>query len=103
MFDNVLRVLTPNYQKLSWQNVLLVLVLVTLFIRFPFFFRDYVDRDESTFIIMGQSWVNGHLPYTHLWDLKPPITFLFFASIITIFGKSFIAIRLFGALLVALT
>jgi hypothetical protein len=52
---------------------------------------------------MGQSWVDGNLPYTELWDLKPPITFLFFAAIIYVFGKSFIAIRLFGTLLVALT
>lgn len=52
---------------------------------------------------MGQSWVDGFLPYTQLWDLKPPITFLFFALIIKIFGKSFIAIRFFGTVLVALT
>ena len=90
-------------QNLDWKTVLFVLVVVAVFIRFPFFFRDYVDRDESTFILMGQSWVNGHLPYTQLWDLKPPITFLYFALIIKIFGKSFFAIRFFGAVMVALT
>ncbi|MEM7484505.1 MAG: glycosyltransferase family 39 protein [Bacteroidota bacterium] len=52
---------------------------------------------------MAQSWVDGHLPYTHLWDLKPPITFLSFAMIIYTFGKSFFAIRLFGTFLVAIT
>jgi len=52
---------------------------------------------------MGQSWVDGHLPYTELWDIKPPITFFLFAGIIYVFGKSFIAIRLVGTLLVALT
>ena len=82
---------------------MLILFLVAFFIRFPFFFRDYIDRDESTFILMGQSWVDGFLPYTQLWDLKPPVTFLFFATIIKIFGKSFIAIRFFGTLLVVLT
>ncbi|WP_313790077.1 ArnT family glycosyltransferase [Flagellimonas abyssi] len=92
-----------RYQDLDWKTVLFVLVVVAVFIRFPFFFRDYVDRDESTFILMGQSWVNGHLPYTQLWDLKPPITFLYFALIIKIFGKSFFAIRFFGAVMVALT
>jgi len=92
-----------TYQNLDWKTVLFVLVVVAVFIRFPFFFRDYVDRDESTFILMGQSWVNGHLPYTQLWDLKPPITFLYFALIIKIFGKSFFAIRFFGALMVAFT
>lgn len=92
-----------RYQDLDWKTVVFVLVVVSIFIRFPFFFRDYVDRDESTFILMGQSWVNGYLPYTQLWDLKPPITFLYFAIIIKIFGKSFFAIRFFGSLLVALT
>ncbi len=52
---------------------------------------------------MAQAWVDGHLPYTLLWDVKPPLTFLFYAIIIFLFGKSFIAIRLIGALLVALS
>nr|WP_299342259.1 glycosyltransferase family 39 protein [Allomuricauda sp.] len=103
MFDKILHFLTPNYQKLDWKTVFLILFLVAFFIRFPFFFRDYVDRDESTFIIMGQAWVDGNLPYTALWDLKPPLTFLFFAGVIAVFGKSFLAIRFFGTLLVALT
>ncbi len=77
--------------------------MVSFFIRLPFFFRDYIDRDESTFILIGQSWVDGHLPYTELWDIKPPIAFLFFAVIIYTFGKSFFAIRLIGALIVSVT
>ncbi len=95
--------ITPNYDQLKNRSVFGILFCLSLFIRFPFFFRDYIDRDESTFILMAQSWVDGHLPYTELWDLKPPITFLFFAIIIYIFGKSFIAIRLAGVLIVALT
>ncbi len=87
----------------SARRVFLFLSLLSFFIRLPFFFRDYIDRDESTFILMGQAWVDGFLPYTVLWDVKPPLTFLFFASCIYLFGKSFIAIRLIGALLVALT
>jgi len=79
-----------------------VLLLEAILLRFPFFFRDYIDPDESTFILMGQAWVDGYLPYTKLWDIKPPLTFLFFAGIIYVFGKSFIAIRLAGTLVVAL-
>ena len=81
----------------------MILTAVSLFIRLPFFFRDYIDRDESTFILMGQSWVDGHLPYTELWDLKPPFTFAFFALVIYLFGKSFVIIRLLGAIMVAST
>ncbi len=83
--------------------VFLFLSLISVLIRFPFFFRDYIDRDESTFILMGQAWTDGFLPYTYLWDVKPPLTFLYFAISIFIFGKSIFLIRLFGALIVALT
>ncbi len=91
------------FRVFTERRVLLLLTLLSIFIRLPFFFRDYIDRDESTFILMGQAWVDGFLPYTFLWDIKPPLTFLFFASSIYLFGKSFLAIRLIGALLVALT
>jgi len=94
--------LKPIY-GLNGKLIFLLFSLITIIIRFPFFFRDYINRDESTFILMGQSWVDGHLPYTELWDLKPPLVFLFFASIIYVFGKSFIAIRLIGALVIAST
>lgn len=103
MLNSFIEKLTPNYVRLKHSSVLGLLFLISFLIRLPFFFRDYIDRDESTFILMGQSWVDGHLPYTQLWDLKPPITYLFFASLIYIFGKSFIAIRLVGSLVVALT
>ncbi len=73
----------------------------SLFFRLPFFFRDYVDRDESTFILMAQSLVDGHLPYTQLWDLKPPLLFLLFAMPVWAFGKSLFAIRVMGWLAVS--
>lgn len=84
-------------------NGLLFLVFLggSLFFRLPFFFRDYVDRDESTFILMAQSLVDGHLPYTQLWDLKPPLLFLIFALPIWAFGKSLLAIRVMGWLAVS--
>lgn len=103
MRNGFLQQMTPDYTRLKQRTVFGILFLVSFFVRLPFFFRDYIDRDESTFILMGQSWVDGHLPYTELWDLKPPITYLFFAGIIYVFGKSFIAIRLIGAIIVAIT
>ncbi|MEH6777005.1 ArnT family glycosyltransferase [Maribacter arcticus] len=92
-----------DFFELKSSLVFLIFLIVTFFIRFPFFFRDYIDRDESTFILLGQSWADGFLPYTQLWDLKPPLTFAFFAAIISVFGKSFIAIRLTGVFLVVIT
>ncbi|MFS4492451.1 ArnT family glycosyltransferase [Maribacter sp. 2308TA10-17] len=103
MLNRLIDKLTPNYNQIKYRTVFGILFVISLFVRFPFFFRDYIDRDESTFILMAQSWVEGHLPYTQLWDLKPPLAFLFFAGIITVFGKSFFAIRFVGALVVATT
>lgn len=95
--------LNKGKSNFKLENVLLILFLIAFFIRFPFIFRDYIDRDESTFILMGQSWVDGHLPYTELWDIKPPLTFFFFAMLIYLFGKSLIAIRLAGVILVVIS
>jgi 4-amino-4-deoxy-L-arabinose transferase-like glycosyltransferase len=89
----------------STTSVLLVavyLLLLTTAVRLPFFFRDVINWDESTYILMGQSLLDGHLPYTDFWELKPPLLFLFYALFISIFGKSIISIRIAGALCVAL-
>ncbi len=103
MLVSLINFVSSEYKNLNNRTVFLILGGVSIFLRLPFFFRDYIDRDESTFILMGQSWVDGHLPYMELWDLKPPIAFAFFAAIIYLFGKSFFIIRLFGAFLVAIT
>jgi hypothetical protein len=95
MITKAIRRLTPDYKNLNITTVLFWLTITALFLRFPFFFRDYVDRDESTFILVAQSWVDGHLPYTQLWDVKPPLTFLYFASIIYIFGTLLVIISSF--------
>lgn len=92
-----------NWLTKSEKGILLMLFLYAFFVRLPFFFRDYIDRDESTFILMGQSWVDGNLPFIELWDIKPPLTFFFFAVPIYLFGKSFIAIRLMGVFFVTVS
>jgi hypothetical protein len=92
------------YKRLSFKQVFspayIFLFVATFFIRFPFFFRDYIDRDESTFILIGKSITDGHLPYDHMWDLKPPLLFYFFAFIQYIFPDSLVAIRFFGVLII---
>jgi 4-amino-4-deoxy-L-arabinose transferase-like glycosyltransferase len=74
-----------------------------LVLRFPFFFEAVIDWDESTFILMGQSLLAGDLPYTNLWDLKPPLTVASFALFIAVLGQSIVGIRLAGTLCVAAT
>lgn len=59
---------------------------------------DVIDWDETTFILMGADVARGNLPYVHLFDIKPPMMFLLLGSVIALFGKSLVAIRLFGDL-----
>lgn len=72
-----------------------------LLFRLPFVPQAVVDWDESTFALMGDSLVRGHLPYTELWDNKPPLIFACFALVQLLFGKSIVAIRAAGIVLVA--
>ena len=95
--------ITKDNKKSKAFLVFLGLFIVAFAIRFPFFFRDYIDKDESTFILMGQAWADGHLPYLTLWDLKPPLTFAYFGLMITVFGKSLWWIRMGGVFVVSAT
>jgi 4-amino-4-deoxy-L-arabinose transferase-like glycosyltransferase len=80
-----------------------LLFALTLAVRFPFFFPAVLAWDESTFILMGQSILDGHLPYVELWDLKPPLAFAFYSLAIALFGKDLVGIRLAGTLCVVAT
>ena len=95
--------ITKDNKKSKAFLVFLALFIVAFTIRFPFFFRDYIDKDESTFILMGQAWADGYLPYLTLWDLKPPLTFGYFGLMITVFGKSLWWIRMGGVFIVSIT
>ena len=83
--------------------VFLGLLALTILIRLPSFFR-YLDLpDEATFILMAQSILDGHLPYTELWDIKPPLAFFIFTFPIILFGKSLPAVRLYAAIYIPLS
>lgn len=95
--------MNPNFPETTHRQLLmeyLFLFCAALFIRLPFFFRDYIDVDESTFILMGQSIADGHLPYLHLWDLKPPLLFYLFGGIEYLFPRSLVAIRFAAVVIV---
>lgn len=71
-----------------------------LFFRLAFSFRGVYNWDESTYILMGQSVLEGNLPYTELWEVKPPLTFYLYGGAIALFGDSLFSIRLLGAIFV---
>ncbi len=84
-------------------GVLIFISAIGLAIRFPFFFPAVIDWDESTFILVGQSAVNGFLPYEIAWDIKPPFVYWWFGAAIELFGKSIPAVRLAGFIWLALS
>ncbi|MDD5759371.1 MAG: glycosyltransferase family 39 protein [Desulfobulbaceae bacterium] len=72
-----------------------------LILRTPSFYCSVFDWDESSQILLGQSILDGNLPYVSAWVMKPPIDFLFYSLFILIFGKSILAIRAGGIVLIA--
>ncbi|MGA0198554.1 MAG: ArnT family glycosyltransferase [Prochlorotrichaceae cyanobacterium] len=84
----------------NWQ-IWGIFLLVSLISRFPYFFQGDIDWDESTFILLGQSVLEGHLPYTDLLDVKPPLLWYSFATLIFLGGKTFLGVRALGAIVVA--
>ncbi len=83
--------------------VFLGLLALSILIRLPSFFR-YLDlADEATFVLMAQSILDGHLPYTELWEIKPPLALFMFTFPIILFGKSLSAVRLYGTIYIALS
>lgn len=82
-------------------QVFLLLIAYTLLVRFSYLFPQIIDWDESTFILIGQDVLDGNLPFTNLWDMKPPLIYWVFAAFISIFGKSIIGIRIAGSLCIS--
>ncbi len=81
--------------KISRRTCFFILAVITLVVRFPFFFPEN-DLDESTFILLGHEILKGHLPSVTLWDLKPPLLYGFYA-VLQLMGKSIPVVRLAGS------
>jgi 4-amino-4-deoxy-L-arabinose transferase-like glycosyltransferase len=77
-------------------GIIAFIAAVGVAIRLPFFFRAVIDWDESTFIIIGQSVVDGFLPNEIAWDVKPAFVFWWFGGAIELFGKTIPAVRFAG-------
>ena len=94
---------TASAHKVTPSNliVLITLLVIATVVRFPFLFPDVINWDESTYILMGQSILEGNLPYVELWEIKPPLAFLPYALISGLFDRSIMAMRIGALLLVA--
>lgn len=72
-------------------------------LRAPSLLRSVLDWDESLYLLMASAWRAGHLPYTTIWDNKPPGIYVIFAAALAIFGHHIAAIRIATILAAGLT
>jgi hypothetical protein len=86
-------------RRQSWAATGLIALLVLL-TRVPYFFEYVIDVDESTYLLMGRSLLEGHLPYIQLWDAKPPLAFVLVAGFIAGPGNDVVQLRLWGSIMV---
>jgi 4-amino-4-deoxy-L-arabinose transferase-like glycosyltransferase len=86
-----------RFLALTAPAALAIVALATILLRIGTMWTDQLDWDEWSFILMGADVAQGHLPFVHQFDLKPPLIFFLFGAVIALFGKSLLAIRLLGA------
>jgi len=73
------------------------------FLRTLSFFKSSLDWDESVYFLMSCSILEGQIPYTMLWDHKPPGIYILFSLAQILFGKSIFSIRLIACIAVSIT
>jgi 4-amino-4-deoxy-L-arabinose transferase-like glycosyltransferase len=92
----------PSYGShfLSAPAQALWLLIAVLLSRGPAFTRSVINADESVFALAAREVLNGHLPYTTLFDNKPVGSTLIMAGALRLLGESILSVRLIGALAV---
>ena len=83
--------------------VFVFFLTLSIVLRFPTFFQSVIDWDESLYILIGRSLKEGHLPYTEVWDHKPPGIYILFSLALMLFGNSMFAIRFISCIAVTVT
>lgn len=61
-------------------------------------YHEPLERDITTYAIIGSEMLKGRQLYTDLWDHKPPGVHLIFAGLEAVFGETRVAIFLLGLL-----
>jgi hypothetical protein len=72
-------------------------------VRAPSFFWSVINWDESIYLLISRSMLEGNVLYTDIWDRKQPLTFVLFALGQVVFGESILSIRWLGCLGVTAT
>lgn len=76
---------------------------MVIVVRIPALFQSVAGADEGLYALVAREWAGGHLPYTTVWETKPPLFFAILASAMLLFGKSMLAMRIAGDVAIACT
>lgn len=79
--------------------ILIFFIIVVLSIRWSTFYQSVIDWDESLYLLVANAWSEGNLPYTEVWDNKPPGIYSLFLLAITFLNDSVFSIRILTVLL----
>ncbi|MEL6265194.1 MAG: glycosyltransferase family 39 protein, partial [Pseudomonadota bacterium] len=80
-------------RDLAWVAGVLVLLVAT---QTGALVTEVYNEDETAFMLMARDVLDGHLPYTYAFDVKPPAIFLVLAGAMALFGESLATVRLTG-------
>jgi len=80
-----------------------LLLFWVLLLRAAIFVRSAVDWDESLYVLIASQWLQGHLPYTTVFDLKPVGIFAIFSVALGLLGDTILSIRFVTVLFVYAT
>jgi len=88
--------------NINYKLILIFIILITIIIRFPFFFYPFYG-DGATFMLMGQSALDGNLLYESQRSIKPPLLYWFFSLLIFLSFKSFFLIHIYSSIIIGIS
>ncbi|MCB0665073.1 MAG: glycosyltransferase family 39 protein [Saprospiraceae bacterium] len=88
--------------NISNRALFLLLLLLSVVLRIPLLFPSVIDHDESTYVIIADQFLSGRIPYADNLDVKPIGIYLIFSAVLKL-SNSIAAIRLFSALIIAIS
>ena len=77
------------------------LITLAILSRLLSFFPTVINHDESTYLVIAETLLNGYTYFVDYIDTKPPGIFWILAGYLALFGKSIVLFRLFVAVIIA--
>lgn len=103
--NNKLLVFTHRFLKLVEERpayLFLFYFILSVVFRWQTFWKGELDHDISTYLVMANEWLKGHIPFVDYVDVKPPGIYALFALVIKLSGHFIFPVRILGAAFISL-